>query len=509
MSIFEQACNTAMAVLRKPCDRMFSNYEIIFNINMKLLRRSLYSLGLLLLTWGNQICFAHKLPDLGNEFRSVVSIQDERLMGEMMMSEIRAAGLSHPDPLIHEYVKHIGNRLTPYMSMPYGNMQIKFFAIKDNTLNAFAFFDGHVAVHSGLIQATETESELAGVMAHELAHISQQHNIRGMADSKRMMPITIAESIAALAIGIPELILPAWAAHAQRMLNYSRQFEQEADRVGLQILSKANFDPQGLPNMLERMNTSFRFHNKPPEYLLTHPLFESRLSDTRSRANTLGFKQQASSNMFHLVRARVKVQNATNLDHFIEEHEHILNTQRYSNKLAANYTYAYALLLKGTPDKAWEAIRPISDAYPDDMIIQITTAEIETQQHKLNAANKRMEHLLDIYPDSPAVLLHSSNLLIQIKKPRKAQKILQGYADLHRPEPMYYEQVRHVEGMLGNQAAVYEANAEWFALHGDINSALQQLTLASGLENQDSKTATRIKNRQEEFSALIARMKKV
>lgn len=490
---------------------MFSNYELIRNRKMKQLQQLyvLFSISLAFFFWMQPVAFAHTLPELGSEFRSVISIQDERLMGEMMMSEIRAMGMSHPDPLIHEYVKHVGNRLTPYMSMPYGNMQIKFFAINDKTLNAFAFFDGHVAVHSGLIQATETESELAGVMAHELAHIAQQHNIRMMSDNKRMMPITIAESIAALVIGVPELILPAWAGHAQRMLNYSRQNEQEADRLGLQILSKANFDPQGLPNMLDRMNTALRLHNKPPEYLLTHPLFESRLSDTRSRANSLSYKQQASSSMFHLIKARVTVQNAANLDHFIEIHEHALSTQRYANKLAADYTYAYALLRKEQADKAWAVLQPICGAYPDNLIIQMTAAEIEAQQHKLNAANKRMEHLLAIYPDSPSVLLQASNILLQAKKPRKAQSILQIYASKHKPEPLYYEYMRHAAGMLGQQTAVYEANAEWLALHGDIHSAIQQLELAQAIPNQNQKTSSRITARQQELSELLGRMKKV
>ncbi|HSX20832.1 MAG TPA: M48 family metalloprotease [Gammaproteobacteria bacterium] len=476
---------------------------------MKQFGRLFYFLGLLLIAAAHQSCFASNLPDLGNEFRSALPIENERLMGQMMMCEIRAAGLSHPDPLVHEYVRHVGNRLTPYMSMPYGNMQLKFFAINDNSLNAFAFFDGHVAVHSGLIRATETESELAGVMAHELAHISQQHSLRMVADSKRMLPITIAESIAAIAIGVPELILPAWAAHAQKMLNYSRQFEQEADRLGLQILSKANFDPQGLPNMLERLNLEFRFHNKPPEYLLTHPLFESRLSDTRSRANTLLFKQTTSSNMFYLIKARVNVQNASNVDNFIEEQEHILSTQRYKNKLAANYAYGYALLRKGQPDKAWDVFSTLSAAYPDDLIVQITAAEIEMSHNKIKSAMIRMQRLIELYPDSPAVRLQYANFLIHAKQPQLAAKILQKYPTKNMPDPMYYEYVRQTEGMLGNQVAVYEANAEWFVLHGDINSAIKQLDLGMALKNQDPKITTRLKNRQTELTELLTRMKQV
>lgn len=480
----------------------------LYQEKMEKFKQYLLSAAILLTFLLIQPSFASQLPDLGNEFRSVLSVQDEKLIGDMIMSEIRAAGLTHSDPLINEYIKHVGNRLTPYMDMPYG-MQIKFFALNEPSINAFTFFGGHVAVHSGLILTTESESELAGVMAHELAHISQQHALRQISDNKRMMPITLAESIAAIAIGVPELILPAWAGHAQKMLNYSRQYEQEADRLGLQILSKANYDPQGLPNILERMNLSLRYHNKPPEYLLTHPLFESRLSDTRNRANSLTYKQQASSNMFHLIKARVNVQSAKNLQHFIEDQEHILNTQRYNNKLAAHYTYAYALLQKGKLDKAWSALSELTIAYPDDLIIQITAADIEAQQHKIDAALKRNQHLLTVFPDSQAVLLQYINFLLQAKQPKQAKIILQQYQTLHKPEPMYYEYVRQTEGMLGNQIGVYEANAEWFVMHGDMYSALKQLELALEVKTKDQKVITRIKTRQKELTDLLIQMKSV
>lgn len=473
---------------------------------MKQFRQLFY---ILLIIYSLPCSFALNLPDLGNEFRSVLPIAKERLLGDMMMCEIRAAGMFHTDPLVQEYVRYVGNRLTPYMSMPYSDMQIKFFAVQDDSLNAFAFFDGHVAVHSGLIKSTETESELAGVMAHELAHISQQHSIRMMADSKRMMPITIAETIAAIAIGVPELIFPAWANHAQKMLNYSRQFEQEADRLGVQILKNAEFDPQGLPNMLERMSVELRFHNMPPEYLLTHPLFESRISDIRSRTNSMQYLQKASSNMYHLIKARISVQETNNLSHYIEDQEKILNTQRYKNKLAAEYAYGYAFLLKDQPNKAWDTLQPIIAAYQNDLIIQMTAAEILSQQHKITNAIKIMQHLLSIYPDSNAVLLQYAKLLNTAKRPQQAQYLLQKYRKLYKPDPLYYEYLRQTEAMLGNQIAVYIANAEWFALHGDLHSAFKQLELALSDQKLDAKTKSKIIQRKEELAELLMRLKHV
>lgn len=462
-----------------------------------------------LIPWVIPTAIADSLPDLGNEFRSTISISDERLIGSLMMREIRASGLAHQDPLVNEYIRHIGNRLTPYMHMPYNDLHIKFFVIKDDSINAFAFFGGHVAVHTGLIMVTNNESELAGVMAHELAHVSQQHVLQQITETKRAMPVTLAESLAAIAIGVPELILPALAGHAQHMLNFSRQHEHEADRIGMQILSKAQFDPQGLPNMLERMGTHLRYNNKPPEYLLSHPLSETRIADTRNRANELSYKRRTSSNMFYLVKARLNVQSAANLNHFIEESEHTLNTQRYSNKLAAHYAYAYALLLNDRPEQAWDALETLITAYPDDLIIQLTAVDIEIQLHRINQAKQRMQHMLNVYPDSAAVLLQYVNLLLKDKNPKQAKKILVKYKQLYTPEPDYYEYVRQAEGVLGNQIAVYEANAEWYLLHGDFGSAIGQLSNALSHVKNDQKTKNRIEARITEVQELIQRVKKV
>lgn len=452
---------------------------------------------------------ASNLPDLGNEFRSVISISDERLVGDMMQRQIRAAGLMHKDPIINEYIQHIGNKLTPYVSLPYNHLRIKFFAINDPSINAFAFFGGHIAVHSGLILVSNNESELAGVMAHELAHISQQHILRTMADSKRLMPVTLAQSLLAIALGVPELILPALAGHTQQMLNFSRVHEQEADRLGLQILSKANFDPQALPCILQRMGSTLRYHNKPPEYLLTHPLFETRIADTQSRANSLTYKRQPSSNMFHLIKARLEVQNASNLHHYVQDAENILKTERYNNAVAAKYAYAYALLQKGAVTKAATEMQPLSLAHPDDMIIQLTMADIELQQHKLPAAKHRLQRLLQVYPESAAVLLQYVEVLLQANEPKQAKIVLEKYKAAHTPEANYYEYVRQSEGMLGNHVAVLEANAEWYQLHGDLHSAVKQISIALEHPHLDAKTLKRLKNRTSELGVLIARLKKI
>jgi len=456
--------------------------------------------------------FASSLPDLGSEFRSMLSVKKERLIGEYYMSQIRAAAMVYPDPIINEYISYIGNQLVPYMEMPYPNMRVEFFVVRDKTINAFAFFGGHVAINSGLILITETESEIAGVMSHELAHISQQHLLRQMADSERFLPLTLAGGVAALLIGQPDLLIPVLAGHMQHAINFTRQHEQEADRVGLKILAQANFDPQGLPSIFERMSLNMRYQGKPPEYLLTHPLYESRISDTRHRASTLSYKlPKYGSNMYSLIKAKIAVQTSDNIHQLSEDFAHKLKTASMQNRLSLQYGYACALMQRGKLDAAWSIIEKLAQENPDELIIQMTAADIEAQNARHTQAKLRLERLLPVYSGSPSLFMQYIDVLLQMKQATNAKKALAQYKKQngYKPDPMFYEFCRQAEGMLGNKAAVYEANAEWYVLHGDIDSALRQLALAAAEKNNTTNTNNRIKNRQQEIQTLGQDLKHV
>jgi len=453
--------------------------------------------------------FASSLPDLGSDYRATLSVSEEKMIGESWMQQIRAAGMVYYDPLINEYVQYIGNKLTPFVQMPYSNLHVKFFAVNDKTINAFAFFGGHIAVHSGLILVTQSESELAGVMSHELAHVAQQHILRQITESQNMLPLTVAGSLAAILLGVPDLIIPVIAGHGQHMINFSRQHEQEADRIGIQILAQAKFDPQGLPNIFERMGLSLRYQSKPPEYLLSHPVYESRIADTRHRANSFSYKQKSDSNMYNLVKARLEVQSTDNIQQLVSDYEHKLKTKRHGNQIYINYAYAYALLQAGKTNAASNALAALIKEYPDDLIIQMTAADIEQTAQKYPAAQSRLEKLILLYPDSSSLAIQYTELLLQTKQPAAAKKVLQRYKAQHALEPIYYELARHADGMLGNQTAVYESNAEWYLLNGDLGSALLQLDLALAAKGNEQKTDTRIKSRIADVKELMKNAKNI
>lgn len=452
------------------------------------------------------VAYSDQLPDLGSEFRAELSVADELLIGEHMHRELRASGIYCTDPLVHEYVRYIGNRLTPHMPSPYANINPRFFALHDSTVNAFAFFGAHVAINTGLIEITQTEHEIAGVLAHELAHVAQQHLVRMVVENKRIFPIALAGSIAAAVLAGPEMILPVLAGHMQHMVNFTRQNEQEADRIGMQILAKAKFDPHGLPLALERLADKSRYEAKVPEYLRTHPLFESRISDTRHRADMLPAVRKADSTMYQLIKARVTVSNTHNLQQLIYDLSSQIKSKRHSNELATKYTYAYALLQLGKHAEALTTIYPIVNSNQENLIVQMTTAEIETSNNKYKEAQMRLEKQLELHADSESLQLQYIELLLKTSQLPQAIRSLDQLQASHPPDIFYYNLRRQAEGQRNNKVGVYEANAELLFLAGNYPKAIAQLQAALQIASIDPQSKDRINNRITAITDLKARL---
>lgn len=205
------------------------------------------------------------------------------------MRMLRASRPIINDPLLNEYVSSLGHRLVANASDV--KTPFHFFLIRNKEINAFAFFGGYVALHTGLFLYAQNESELASVVAHEIAHITQRHLARAMEDQARKSPLTIAALIGSLmlAVAAPEAGIAAaqatTAASIQSRINYTRSNEQEADRIGIDTLARAGFNPKAMPVFFGRMLEQYRYASKPPEFLLTHPLPESRITESRARAS--------------------------------------------------------------------------------------------------------------------------------------------------------------------------------------------------------------------------------
>lgn len=252
----------------------------------------------------------NKLPDIGISGYSVLSTDKELQIGKAMMRQLRASQPLIQDPVLIEYINHLGNSLVKNAQGV--NYAFEFFLINNNELNAFAFFGGHVGIHSGLITTADTESELASVIAHEISHVTQRHLARRLESQSQTQGLTMAAMLSSVLITLvnPTVGIAALSASMavtqQASINYTRGNEKEADRVGIALLATSNFDPQGAASFFSKMSTKYRYASKPPAMLLTHPLPESRIADARQRALNYPARPLPPSLGFELTKARLK-----------------------------------------------------------------------------------------------------------------------------------------------------------------------------------------------------------
>lgn len=260
------------------------------------------------------LCFpfatADDLPNLGDVSQNAMSPLEENKLGEQIMLDIRQDPSYFDDPEVTEYLNNLGYRLVS--ASPDNTLDFHFFTIRDNTLNAFALPGGYIGVHTGLIVAAQSESELASVLAHEIGHVVQHHLARMLArQQQNTLPTMAALAVAVLAArSNPQVsqaaMATAQAASVQTQLDFTREHEREADRVGLQILSKAGFDTRAMPAFFERLQRASRlYENNAPTYLRTHPLTSERIADIDNRVAEMPYKQVRDSLDFQLLRAKL------------------------------------------------------------------------------------------------------------------------------------------------------------------------------------------------------------
>ncbi len=279
---------------------------------MNLLRPTLLTLACLLA----QPISASDLPSLGDASSGIVSPEQEHQLGRAWLSLLRGQVHQLSDPLLKDYVESSVYRLTETSQLQ--DRRLEFVLLDSPQLNAFAAPGGIIGVNGGLFLHAQTEAEYASVMAHELAHLSQRHFARGLEAQQRMqlpMMAAMLAGVVAAAAGAGDAgiaaIMSTQAAAIQEQRRFSRQNEQEADRIGILNLEQAGYDPRAMPEMFGRLMRQYRYDQKPPEFLLTHPVTESRIADTRNRAEQYANGGRQDSLRYQLIRARTQLQFET------------------------------------------------------------------------------------------------------------------------------------------------------------------------------------------------------
>lgn len=447
--------------------------------------------------------FASDLPSLGDSSSSIVSPEQEHRLGRAWLSVLRGQIDQLSDPQLKDYVETSVYRLAETSQLE--DRRLEFVLLNSPQINAFAAPGGIIGVNGGLLLHAQTEAEYASVMAHELAHLSQRHFARGIEAQKRLqVPVMAAmlAGIVAAAAGAGDAgiatIMGAQAAAIQEQRRFSRQNEQEADRIGLLNLQRAGFDPRAMPSMFERLMRQYRYDSRPPEFLLTHPLSESRVADTRNRAEQYPAQGVADSLRYQLMRARTQL---------IFEETPGIAAKRFRAMLdsnpqldAARYGLAIAQIKAGRLNEAHKALNELLSKAPDEIVYNLAMIDLDVTANRLDAASQRIERLRPLHPENYPLEQSRIDLLLKQNRTKEAEAALDQLLTQRSNDPDVWYQVAEVRGLTRNIIGLHQARAEFFALVGDYDQALEQLDLAKRRASSNFPLASRIDARQQELA---------
>ncbi len=426
---------------------------------------------------------AEDLPDLGEAARAELSPQVERKIGERILNEIRLREPSYvDDPDISDYLNQLGNRLVAASSNPAGDCQ--FFAIRDNTVNAFAMFGGFIGVNTGTVLTAQSESELAAVLAHEVAHVTQNHLARQIAREKQQSIATmIAMALAVLAArsnsqAASAAIASAQAGAIQAQLAYSRDFEREADRLGLQTLSHAGYDVRGMGDFFARLQQAGRvYENSAPVYLRSHPLTVERMSDMQNRVDSAVYRQVPDSLDFQLVRAKLRAQLATPREAAAEFAQQ-LKERKYVSETAARYGLAYSLLRAGDVAGAQREVDVLVVGKASSPIIAGLAADAKIAAGEPTAALTIFRQALQRYPQSKALVYGYAEALLASREYDQGLRFLDTQLQLSFSDHKLYGLQAKTFAAAGKRLQQHRAQAEFYFLQGQLGAAVEQLQFA-------------------------------
>jgi beta-barrel assembly-enhancing protease len=446
---------------------------------------------------------APNLPDLGESSQAALSEADEREIGASIMSEIRSDPDYVEDPEITAYVQALGQRLANVA--PVEHRHFVFFVLRNPQVNAFALPGGYIGVHTGLILTTQTESELASVLAHELGH-QVQHHMSRMVDKQNQLQIL---SMAGLALALlaasanPELgqaaAVASQAAPLQAALSYSRDFEREADRVGFQILKDAGFDVHGMPTFFERLQRSSRLNeDNAPAYLHTHPLTSDRIADMGNRALDERFRQVRDSVEYGLVRAKIRAETGSpeQAEAFFRE---ALKDRRFADEVAVHYGYADALVRGKQIDLAAAEVKAARQAGLQHPMLDTLAARVKLGAGDRDGAIAILTAARARYPESLGVAYAYADALLSAGRAREALDVLVPLAKQNPDDPKVYEMQAHAYSDLGKHAEQHRALAEMYMLKGSLPAAIEQLRLAQQAGDADFYVLSAVDARLREF----------
>lgn len=454
---------------------------------------------------------AYDLPALGDASSSRFSTEQEYQLGRAWLKAFRSRVETVSDPLMQTYLEDLVYQLARHSSLTDKRLEL---VIVDNPeLNAFAVPGGVIGVHNGLLRYTENEAQLAGVLSHELAHLSQRHFARSLDKQKAgnlsMMAGLLAGIVLAATTGSDAgiaAIATGQAAAMQSQLRFSREHEQEADRIGMQTLAQAGMDPNGVPSMFEIMNRRLRFNtNRPPEFLLTHPLTDSRISDSANRARQFERGVYTDSIEFQLMKRRAHLALTDNKRELLA----LWRDQQKNDPSEANgYGMAITHIALDQWQEAEAALQPLLNDAPNRITYRVAQAEILAGQKAFGQAVKLLRQQLELNPGNHALTMTLADVLQRADRAPEAEQLLVEHSKNRPNDPALWYQLAELHGLSGNILGVHTARAEYFILRGFLDSAEKHLHYAWPLTAENSLARHRLRQRLRDLQELRDTLKR-
>ncbi|WP_416304872.1 M48 family metalloprotease [Neptunicella sp. SCSIO 80796] len=453
------------------------------------------------------------LPEIGVVASNAMSIERELAVGDIYMRQLRAQAPMVNDPLLEEYIQDLGNKLVAQADNV--KFPFTFFLLNSPEINAFAFFGGHIGVHTGLILNADNESELASVLAHEITHVTQRHMARRIESNQNSSPVQIASLLGGilLAVANPEAgmaaISASSAAAQQLSINYTRANEQEADRLGMQMLSEAGFDTRGAASFFGKLAEKYRFKSKPPAFLLTHPLPESRIADARSRANLFPLRNPPPSLTFALAKARIIARYTDrngNSEHYFNK---LLEQDSRIAQNAGHYGHALLQISEENYQQAAETIAPLLENDPDNLFYLDTQTDILLAKNQAEQAVALLEPHLQKMPRNRVLSLNMANALFQLKKFERGTQILKDYLLVNPDHTLSYQMLIDAYAENKQRMEMHQTRAEFYALLSVYPKAIDELQSAYNYTHDNTLEKQRIRARIDQLRDADRKLKKL
>ena len=429
----------------------------------------------------------YRLPSLGDGSSSIVSPQMEARIGSVFLKQLNAALPISDDVLIQYYVEQQISYLAQYSEM---RQPLQAIAVVDNPqINAFAAPGGIIGINLGLLIYAQDVAEYSSVIAHEMAHLSQRHFARGIQEQQANSIPSMIGMLAAILVGAAggsdagiAALSTAQAISQSNQLRFSREREQEADRIGLSTLVRANIDPTAQARMFERMQRAYRFTRRPPEFLLTHPLSESRISDARNQARNIDAAKPMNPERelnYQIARTRALQSFSTNPVFDVTQFRKTYSEQPKS--LSAAYALALALSRSGQQEEAIALGERLYRHDTESVLYMGAYAELLIEAGQTDKARELLGEALSFYPDSYPLSMLVAMAYVKEQRYGDAERLYKRQSQKRPQDPLVWFELAETSGLAGNVTEVHLARAEYFYLNGAPHRAIQHLEYAKNL----------------------------